>query len=247
MLRLGLLFVLGESWLLPKTDYFVEKLTCELVAPVQGRVDDCSCSFAEVDESTRQYFGPILKNLTKGNFFRYFKIDLDKPCDFWPDDGQCEREECAIETECEIPEPWRLEEEGRRAWRIENDACSFFKDDDIPVDRYSTTKPWTEEGGDEVWMDQYEDVDGMIYIDLIRNPEKYTGYDGEKARRVWRAIHEENCFQTSPSREFVVHAFRKLSGDSHFTSNNQECLERRVFHRLFFWTPSLSFNAYCGE
>ena len=39
-------------------------------------------------------------------------------------------------------------------------------------------------------------VDGQ-YIDLALNPERFTGYAGESANRVWRAIYEEKCFGLS--------------------------------------------------
>lgn len=32
------------------------------------------------------------------------------------------------------------------------------------------------------------------YVDLMLNPERFTGYAGESAHKVWRAIYEENCF-----------------------------------------------------
>lgn len=39
-------------------------------------------------------------------------------------------------------------------------------------------------------------ADGQ-YIDLALNPERFTGYAGESANKVWRAIYEENCFGLS--------------------------------------------------
>jgi len=46
-------------------------------------------------------------------------------------------------------------------------------------------------------------------VDLLENPERHTGYEGESPQRIWRAIYEENCFQESG-----------------------QCLEKRVFYRL---------------
>ena len=40
------------------------------------------------------------------------------------------------------------------------------------------------------------DLDGQ-YIDLVINPERFTGYAGDSAHNVWRAIYEENCFGLS--------------------------------------------------
>lgn len=33
----------------------------------------------------------------------------------------------------------------------------------------------------------------MTYVDLQLNPERYTGYTGPSARRIWDAIYLENC------------------------------------------------------
>ncbi|WFD28632.1 endoplasmic oxidoreductin-1 [Malassezia nana] len=33
-----------------------------------------------------------------------------------------------------------------------------------------------------------------IFVDLLKNPERFTGYAGPSANRVWRSIYEENCF-----------------------------------------------------
>lgn len=33
------------------------------------------------------------------------------------------------------------------------------------------------------------------YVDLLPNPERFTGYKGPSAWRVWNSIYEENCFK----------------------------------------------------
>lgn len=40
------------------------------------------------------------------------------------------------------------------------------------------------------------DDDGEAeYVDLSLNPERYTGYKGASANRVWNTIYMENCFR----------------------------------------------------
>lgn len=34
-----------------------------------------------------------------------------------------------------------------------------------------------------------------VFVDLLLNPERYTGYKGPSAQRIWRTIYEENCFK----------------------------------------------------
>jgi ERO1-like protein alpha len=60
-------------------------------------------------------------------------------------------------------------------------------------------------------MDENEDYSAVgIYVNLLQNPERYTGYSGPNARRVWLSIMEENCFG----------------------GLDDSCLEKRVFYRL---------------
>lgn len=33
------------------------------------------------------------------------------------------------------------------------------------------------------------------YVDLLLNPERYTGYRGAEAWQIWSSIYEENCFK----------------------------------------------------
>jgi len=56
---------------------------------------------------------PLLAELVRTPFFRYFKTDLYCECPLWPEDGMCSLRDCSV-CECEpeeIPEPWRKEEE----------------------------------------------------------------------------------------------------------------------------------------
>ncbi|VDM17013.1 unnamed protein product [Hydatigera taeniaeformis] len=52
-----------------------------------------------------------------------------------------------------------------------------------------------------------ESEQGTIYVDLLKNVEKYTGYKGESSARVWRSIYLENLDTTT-------------------------CKEKRLFYRL---------------
>lgn len=37
------------------------------------------------------------------------------------------------------------------------------------------------------------------YVDLLLNPERFTGYKGVSAHRIWRSIYLENCFRPDNS------------------------------------------------
>ena len=219
---------------------------CEM-APREGAVEDCRCDFETADDATSEFFGPLLRDLTRRSFFRYFKVALDRPCPYWPDDGMCARRECAVEScaDDEVPAPWLEEERNRSEWRGTGggDALPGFLCEavdagpDAAVDRsFAATVDWSESGGDEVWIDQPVDEAGMIYVDLKANPEGHTGYDGEPARRIWRAIYEENCFDLdeapSPKEQLVLAWRRDVVRDTGAPSIQGQCLERRVFYKL---------------
>ena len=65
-----------------------------------------------------------------------------------------------------------------------------------------------------LWIRQDTDsaVSPISYINLQLNPESYTGYGGESAHEVWRAMYSENCFSSGRMDDL--------------------CYEQRVFYRL---------------
>lgn len=63
------------------------------------------------------------------------------------------------------------------------------------------------------------DEDG-VYVDLIKNPEGYTGFKGEPASRIWTAIYECNCFQSQ---------YEHLLPNS---DNWGTCVEKQLFYRI---------------
>jgi len=70
---------------------------------------------------------------------------------------------------------------------------------------------WQDEDID-CWTKEEGDSSKLTYVNLLRNPETRTGYSGEEASRVWKAIYGVNCF--------VNRNFQDM------------CFEERVFYRL---------------
>jgi ERO1-like protein alpha len=44
----------------------------------------------------------------------------------------------------------------------------------------------------------------MTYVNLQLNPERYTGYTGPSARRIWDAVYSENCPKCKLSSETTI-------------------------------------------
>lgn len=70
------------------------------------------CDYASVERANKQQFNPLLSQIVKTPFFRYFKANLWCDCTFWPDDSMCILRDCAV-CECEdneVPQIWKTEE-----------------------------------------------------------------------------------------------------------------------------------------
>lgn len=287
----------------------------------EGAISDCSCEFDSVNNAVLSFFNPLLGLLTSSAYFRYFRVDLERPCPFWHEDAQCMMEGCSVCTcdENEVPRAWiddfiadmdrkrmdfvppdaikdhgdssiststspaststssslpssssyrlssnpssensqsTVKERNGYGW-ITPPASAFGGYDDTGrgtlnsslsnlrkplLEMDSTKKGYLnflrqseydngEDEDDMDWTDMAEDKcgggggrrknvgmgkndndhgGGPVYVNLLQNPEGYTGYAGPSAQRVWQAIQQENCFG---------------GGDD-------ICLEKRVFYRL---------------
>ncbi|RWW65324.1 hypothetical protein BHE74_00027370 [Ensete ventricosum] len=144
---------------------------------------------------------PILQDLVTTPFFRYFKVKLWCDCPFWPDDGMCRLRDCSV-CECpesEFPEPFKKPFHGLSADDL---ICQEGKPQ-ATVDRTLDSKifrGWIEVDNPWTYDDETDNAE-MTYVNLQLNPERYTGYTGPSARRIWETIYTENC-PKYPSGEF---------------------------------------------
>ena len=89
------------------------------------------------------------------------------------------------------------------------------------------------------------------YVDLSLNPERFTGYAGVSAHRVWRAIYEENCFEGSES------SLSKMSKPGVVLPDTmaevlymdgeiprEQCLEKRVYYKIISGEFELRYLAW---
>lgn len=62
-----------------------------------------------------------------------------------------------------------------------------------------------------------------VFVNLLDNPERFTGYIGSSPGRIWRAIYSENCFRPD-----------NLDAASFLTATvvRDMCIEKRVFYRV---------------
>uniref|UniRef100_M4B6Y2 Endoplasmic reticulum oxidoreductin n=1 Tax=Hyaloperonospora arabidopsidis (strain Emoy2) TaxID=559515 RepID=M4B6Y2_HYAAE len=211
---------------------YIQCRVCE-TPELTGSVQDSACDYETVDRAVNEHFHPLLDELSRLTFFRYFKVDLGKECPHlpWQDDGMCASIDCAV-CECpshEIPVPWsQLDQQEIQSRRSKSSLGEAGKPCDeqtgestlSKVERKNAVagesfKAWEEVSSADVWAAQGEEEETMTYINLLENPERYTGYSGVQAERIWKAIYEENCFV--PRNESALDSM---------------CLEERVYYRL---------------
>ncbi|KPP63820.1 ERO1-like protein alpha-like, partial [Scleropages formosus] len=179
---------------------------------VTGHIDDCTCDVETIDAFNNQKLFPKLQKLLQSDYFRFYKVNLNKPCPFWTDQSHCGLRDCAVKpmTYQKESERTALGEDTRRA------ILEWSRHDD-EEERFCVA-------------DDEESPDSQ-HVDLLLNPERFTGYKGPEAWKIWNSIYEENCFKPytvkrplNPMVSYTKKAFyRWLEG---------LCVEKRAFYRL---------------
>ncbi|KAH9485185.1 Endoplasmic reticulum oxidoreductin-1 [Psilocybe cubensis] len=189
-----------------------------------GPIETTMCDYETIESVNDELFAN-LSDLVEKPFFRYFQVDLYRECPFWPDDGSCNDPGCAITTvdESNVPEKWRAKA------LSELDPASVDKRHSLPGCYYRDS--------DFCFLD--DNTEGE-YFDLRLVPERYTGYSGKDAQRVWKSIYEENCFGLSelalmtgksPAPVSLPDTMIEVLHEDGEESAAQ-CLEKRVYYKV---------------
>ncbi|WOL11728.1 endoplasmic reticulum oxidoreductin-1-like [Canna indica] len=210
-----------------------------------GLVEGCCCDYETAHSLNDHVLHPILQELVKTPFFRYFKVKLWCDCPFWPDDGMCHLRDCSV-CECpesEFPEPFKkpsgvlaaddvICQEGKPQAAVDRTL-----DDRIFRGWIEIDNPWT--------YDDETDNSAMTYVNLQLNPERYTGYAGASAQRIWTAIYKENCPQY-PSEELCheKEVMYKLISGLHSSISVHIASEYLLDASTNLWGPNLELLYY---
>eukprot|EP00094_Tigriopus_californicus_P009935 TCALIF_09580-PA protein Name:"Similar to Ero1L Ero1-like protein (Drosophila melanogaster)" AED:0.14 eAED:0.14 QI:0/0/0.25/0.75/1/1/4/159/609 len=194
-------------------------------------------------------------SLLQKPYFRYFQYRNNKPCPFWNiSEGKCASSNCVVKS-CqpdEIPPGLKGEHpsviphdkysaEANEPAAIE-DGClgsDATGEPAIVSDKVDGTISQATRDNLRKWQAHHDsqspfcDVDEdrcqeCVYVDLALNPERFTGYSGKDAHRIWKTIYEENCFRPDSL---------PLSGVGTFSAAFRQhtlsdlCLEKRAFYR----------------
>ncbi|CAG9857359.1 unnamed protein product [Phyllotreta striolata] len=219
--------------------YFNVEKRQDCFCQLYGTIDECSCNIDTVDHFNNVRVYPRLKSLLLKDYFRFYKVNLKRPCPFWSDDSKCAMKDCHVQT-CppeEIPEGLKGQRRpsvsagpSQKYSKRTNEDCETHHND---LDYLNKTISEKVQKDMQMW-EAYDDATDNFcvldendqeaeYVDLLLNPERYTGYSGESAHRVWTSIYLENCFR--PKKSFSFNSYIQ----SH--KLNELCLEERVFYR----------------
>lgn len=184
----------------------------------------CNTTFAYLDQLNQQ-IRPLVTDLVQTPYFRYFKVDLDKQCKFWNAQHFCATENCAVEV-------------------IDDFNWSQVTNDNLKPSKLGKIKLAMESGAEAVGeasnsidnsietepIEQCEDLDysyfddehehNCVYVNLLQNPERFTGYGGNQSFDVWKAIYLENCFPNTNPMSMKPN------------EPKEKCVEKNLFYRL---------------
>lgn len=179
---------------------------------------------------------PSIHELVKTPYFRLYQARTEPHCMLGWDDHFCSSPDCSVEVACPPPglelapapalqhgfggsaaaraEQCRDELRGMQglntnltalelgvARGIDESPLSFCS---LDTDAAAASPDWA-------------------YVNLLENPERFTGYSGDASHRVWRAIYEENCFSPGAAPD---------AASSSPVAAPQPCLELDFFQRL---------------
>ncbi|MCL4117333.1 UNVERIFIED_CONTAM: hypothetical protein GTU68_029206 [Idotea baltica] len=205
---------------------------------LKGIVDDCSCSIETIDSFNNLKIYPRLRSILEKDYFRYWKVNLNKGCLFWDDDSQCSIRYCSVQECLTVPESIEqdLSASHNKEKYTSKDKLKMLESDcdkEGDLGYLNTTISDESKADFERWAAHDSAQDDSFcflddetsqesrYVDLLLNPERYTGYMGPSAHRVWSAIYQENCFKSSGTE----------ASFSEFSSMGEMCLEKRAFYR----------------
>ncbi|KAL6111050.1 ero1b [Pungitius sinensis] len=209
-----------------------------------GVLDDCFCDVESIDVFNNFKLYPRIKRLTEKDYFRYYRVNLKRPCPFWPDDGHCSIKDCHVEPCPESKIPVGIKSGNYNKYSPAADPtpdaaeCEQVKDLGAINSTLSnqSKQAFADWARHDDAQDHFCELDDETspdseYVDLLLNPERFTGYKGPSAWRVWNSIYEENCFKPR-SVYRPLNPLVPSRGESFYTWLEGLCLEKRVFYRL---------------
>ncbi|XP_053132003.1 ERO1-like protein alpha isoform X5 [Hemicordylus capensis] len=212
---------------------------------VTGYLDDCTCDVETIDAYNYKVF-PRLQQLLGSDYFRYYKVNLKKPCPFWNDNSHCGIRDCAVKP-CHSDEvPCGIRTESCKYSRAANTFAADCEeaerlgavDESLSEETVQALLRWTRHDDSSDSFCEVDDIHSpeAEYVDLLLNPERYTGYKGPEAWKIWNSIYEENCFKPHsvkrPLNPLASGRAGENEGAMFYRWLQGLCVEKRAFYKL---------------
>ncbi|OTF83655.1 ERO1-like protein [Euroglyphus maynei] len=202
-------------------------------------IENNTVNLTELSRFNNNHFAPRILSLVKLEPFKFVKFNLKRPCLLWPDTFSCTKIGCNIQfcDRSELPKEYL----GKCCFFggifFSTNFNSFFKpkafDENCPTDSPKelskldqTLQQNNVQELNRLFECSRDDSEQSQYYDLVRNPERFTGYDGNQ---IWRAIYEENCFSSTkkhPQNNNILSLINTNSNDKF------GCYEEYFFYRI---------------
>ena len=231
----------------------------------EGRtIPECCCSFCEIEEVNRETVYPLLKKVVETPFFSHFKIDLCSTCELWDDAPLCRMKDCSV-CECEAPPEWSFADViDLPPTGPDPESCDGIADDTVVTAVDSDVLDGWGGGASSIvgggaggfglpfLMDDGDDAgsngsSGAQVVDLLKNPEGYTGYTGPSAEKVWSAIHSQNCFQAPTAAGDQTGEDKQDDEDQYCSLSPEQRLYNRFISGLHSSISLHIAHSYCLE
>ncbi|KAJ2700433.1 endoplasmic oxidoreductin-1 [Coemansia sp. IMI 203386] len=164
--------------------HVLQKSKGQNICKPEGYVMDTYSDFDGIEALNHKVAGP-LKKLIRTKFFRTLRVELYKPCQFWTSEGSCFQRDCIVQPldEQKVPMEWQ-------AQTIDHTSFGPFAGS-FPRQRQEYTEKDFAIVNDETYGEG-------VWLDLVDNPERFTGYAGAGANAIWMSIYQHNCFGVPP-------------------------------------------------
>lgn len=177
----------------------------------QNITSTCNTTLSYIDE-LNYAIRPRLAELVTSPYFKYFKLNMDKQCKFWNAEHFCATENCAVEILSPSQYNWS---------DITNEDLKPSKLGQIrKPDTTTMNAGTTDEVCDALDYTHIDDDLQCVYVNLVDNPERFTGYGGAQSIDVWKAIYSENCFPNTNPMSMTI------------DGEVEKCTEKNLFYRL---------------
>ncbi|KAM9860973.1 ERO1-like protein alpha [Aulostomus maculatus] len=213
---------------------------------VRGDLEDCACDVETIDGFNDRLF-PELQTLLESDYFKFYKVNLNKPCPFWTGTSHCGVRDCAVKpcSPNEVPEGLRSSFHDKYSAEANEqlDKCERAEhlgavDVSLSDETREFLQAWSKHDDEAerfCVLDDEESPDSQ-YVDLLLNPERFTGYSGPEAWIIWNSIYEENCFKPysikRPLKPSLFQSSTKSDATAFYSWLEGECVEKRAFYRL---------------